>query len=178
MLFEELVQQRQSDRKYDESREVEEDKLMKCIEAARLSPSANNAQPWKFVAVCDPELRSQVGRAAADMGMNKFCITAPLIVALVLEKQGLMSTVGSVLKNKEYRLIDVGIAATHFCLQATALGLGTCMVGWFDEKKVKKLLGIPRSKRIPLLITVGYPDNPQHDKKRKALNEMFSRDKY
>ena len=113
-----------------------------------------------------------------SMGMNKFAFEASAIVAIVLEKPNVMSKIGSVLKGKEYTLIDIGIAATHFCLQATDLGLGTCIIGWFDEKKARKLLNIPRKKRIPLLLTVGYATDEMRKKQRKELNVMYSENEY
>ena len=178
MDFGDLILKRQSYRQYDTNRPVEDEKLMKCIEAARLAPSACNAQPWKFIALHEPELRAEVGRCAASMGMNKFCIEAPMLVVIVLEKPNLSSKIGSVLKDKEYTLIDIGIAAEHFCLQAAELGLGTCMIGWFDEKKVRKLLDIPSSKRIPLLICAGYPASPLRPKIRKDPEKIYSTNKY
>ena len=141
MNLSELIQKRQSDRKY-ESRPVSREMVMKCLEAARLAPSACNSQPWKFVVVDDVALLPQMGAAAAGMGMNGFAREVPVIVAVVLEKMNLTARIGSVIKDKEYSLLDVGIAVEHFCLQAAELGLGTCIMGWFDEKKVKKLLGI------------------------------------
>jgi nitroreductase len=178
MNFDELVLERQSDRKYDKNKAVEEEKLIECITSARLAPSACNAQPWKFVIVKDNTLKSQIGDCAASMGLNKFCIDAPAIVALTLEKPNFTSKIGSVLKDKEYTLIDIGIVAYHFCLKASDLGLGTCMIGWFNEKKVKQLLGIPASKRIPLLITVGYRAGELRPKTRKKINDIYTVDKY
>ena len=128
MEFAELAGIRQSVRSYS-GKAVEEEKLMQCIETARLSPSANNSQPWRFVVVDEPELRDRIADAAAGMGMNKFVRQAPVIIAVVLEKQNMLSAVGSVIQDKEYRLLDIGIAANQLCLQAAALGLGTCMVG-------------------------------------------------
>ncbi|MFA7082874.1 MAG: nitroreductase family protein, partial [Bacteroidales bacterium] len=157
MEFQELILKRQSDRKYL-STQVEEDKILKCIDAARLSPSACNAQPWTFVVVEEDNLRLEVEKAASGMGMNNFAVQAPVVIAIVLEKPNFTSKIGSVIKDKEYPLIDIGIAANQFCLQATELGLGTCILGWFDEKKIKKLLNVPSSKRIPILITLGYSD--------------------
>ena len=177
MEFKDLIKTRQSDRKYL-STQVEEEKIMQCIESARLAPSACNAQPWKFIIVDDPELKNLVADCAESMGMNKFAHEAPVIIALVLEKPNLTSQIGSVLKDKEYTLMDIGIAANQFCLQAAELGLGTCMVGWFNEKKARKLLHIPSSKRIPLLITLGYPDSPAREKIRKQVDEIYSRNKY
>ena len=115
--------------------------------------------------------------AAAGMGMNKWVTDVPVIVAVVLEKMNLTARIGSVIKDKEYSLLDVGIAVEHFCLQATELGLGTCIIGWFDEKKVKKLLDIPK-RRVPLLISVGYPASEHRKKVRKPLEEMSSWNKY
>lgn len=172
----ELIQKRQSDRKYD-SRPVDRDMVIKCLESARLAPSACNSQPWKFVVVDEPELLKEMASAAAGMGMNKFAAQAPVIVAVVLEKMNFTASIGSVIKDKEYSLLDVGIAVEHFCLQATELGLGTCILGWFDEKKVKKLLGISNH-RVPLLITLGYAAGEHRQKSRKSLEEISSWNKY
>ena len=177
MDFNKLITKRQSERKYD-ARPVESDKIMQCIEAAHIAPSACNAQPWKFIVVDDPELKKQLAEAAAGMGMNKFAIEAPVIVAVVLENPNAMSKIGSVLKGKEYTLMDIGIAITHFCLQATDLGLGTCIIGWFDEKKVRKLLHIPGKKRIPLLLSVGYSTDEVRKKQRKELSVIYSKNEY
>jgi len=177
MNFHELITKRQSDRQYD-TRPIEAEKIMQCIEAARMAPSACNAQPWKFIVADEPELKKQLAAAVASMGMNKFASDAPTIVAIVLEKPNVMSKIGSVLKGKEYTLMDIGIVAAHFCLQATDLGLGTCIIGWFDEKKVRKLLQIPKKKRIPLLLTVGYSTDETRNKQRKELNTMYSANKY
>jgi len=177
MDFDELIIKRQSERQYT-AQQVEPEKIAQCIEAARMAPSACNAQPWKLIVVDEPELKKQLANAMASMGMNKFSFDAPVIVAIVLEKPNVLSKIGSVLKGKEYMLMDIGFAASHFCLQATDLGLGTCIIGWFDEKKVRKLLQIPNKKRIPLLITVGYCTNEIRKKQRKELNIIYSSNKY
>ena len=156
---------------------MERDLVVKCLEAARLAPSACNSQPWKFVVVDDRELVRKVGEAAAGMGMNGFAREVPVIVAVVLEKMNLTARIGSVIKDKEYSLLDVGIAVEHFCLQAAELGLGTCIMGWFNEKKVKELLGI-RGKRVPLLVSLGYPAGENRKKIRKSMDEMSSWNKY
>ncbi len=177
MDFEELVKIRQSDRRYSPL-PVEKEKLMKCLEAARLSPSACNSQPWKFVVADSRQLLSQLADAACGTGMNKFAWQVPVIVAVVLEKMNVTARIGSMLKGKDYSMMDLGMAVEHFCLQAADLGLGTCIMGWFNEKKVAELLGVPRSKRIPLLISVGYPDAPTRQKVRKPLEEISSWNKY
>lgn len=174
--FAELAKMRQSDRKY-KNQPVEKEKLIQCLETARISPSANNSQPWKFIVVDDFEKKEQIAECSVGLGMNKFTHQCPVLVAVVLEQQNFMSTIGSMIKNKNYSLFDIGIAVNQFCLQAADLGLGTCIIGWFDEKKIKKILGV-RNRRIPLLISVGYPDAPTRDKVRKPLDVMSSWNEY
>ena len=180
MMLSELLKTRQSVRQYQQ-RPVEEEKLEMLIEAVRLSPSASNSQPWKLVVVNDPGLREQVARATFSQALafNKFSLGAPAIVVFCVEKAGLVTQIGGLLKKRQFSLIDIGIAAAHFCLQAAELGLGTCMLGWFDEKKIKQLLGIPRGTRIGLLITLGYPAAGERlrEKSRKSarLVSRFNR---
>ncbi len=176
MDFYELVERRQSDRHYS-SRQVEPEVLQKCLRAALLAPSDHNTQPWKFIVVDDPELVRQVGEAAAGYGMNKWTSKAPIIVAAVLD-QPMGSFLGGFLLGKNFALMDLGMAVENFCLQATDLGLGTCILGSFNEIKIKKLLGIPRGVRMPLMISVGYPRGLVRDKKRKSIEETVSYNKY
>lgn len=174
--FAELAKKRQSDRKY-KNQAVEREKLIQCLETARVSPSANNSQPWKFVVVDDFETKEQIAECTIGLGMNKFTHQCPVLVAVVMERQNFMSTIGSMIKNKDYGLFDIGIAVNQFCLQAADLGLGTCIIGWFDEKKIKKILGVG-NRHIPLLISVGYADAPTREKVRKPLDVMSSWNKY
>lgn len=174
--FAELARIRQSDRKYKDQA-VEREKLIQCLDTARISPSANNSQPWKFIVVDDYDKKEQIAESSIGLGMNKFTHQSPVIVAVVVEKQDFMTRLGGMIKNKDYSLFDVGIAVNQFCLQAADLGLGTCIMGWFDERKVKKILGIG-NRRVPLLISVGYPDSPTRKKIRKSLDEMSSWNEY
>jgi nitroreductase len=172
MSFLELVNNRQSVRKYL-SKPVERDVIERCLEAARLAPSASNGQPWSFIVVDEPELKDRV--AAATMGpmwtFNNFVPQAPVIVAVVMEKMKTITSAGAMVKEKKYSLFDIGIASEHFCLQAAEEGLGTCMLGWFDEKRVKELLNVPKKKRLMLLITLGYA--PEGYKLRKKIRKPF-----
>ena len=181
MDFLELVAKRQSTRAYDAARAVEPEKLERCVEAVRLAPSACNAQPWKLVIVTDPVLKNKLADAASSrlLGFNHFTRQAPVIVVLVREDPNLTSKLGTVLKDKPYTIMDAGIAAEHFCLQATDEGLGTCILGWFDEPKVKELLGIPKKKRAELMITLGYPAKAETRQKiRKAKEQICSYNMY
>lgn len=176
MDFSELVHIRRSVRKYTDQ-PVDIEKLNMCLEAARLAPSACNSQPWSFVVVNDPALIAEVAPCTFLPGsmMNRFSVTAPVLVVQVVEPANLSSTLGGAIKKQPYQWMDNGIAAAHFCLQAADLGLGTCMLGWFDENSIKKLLNIPKSKRIGLVITLGYPDNGQTIspvKPRKPLDQI------
>ncbi|MDP4282406.1 MAG: nitroreductase family protein [Bacteroidota bacterium] len=181
MDFLNLVRNRQSVRAYNPDRPVEPEKLERCIEAVRLAPSACNAQPWKLIVINDPELKQAVAKAAEAkwLGFNNFPQQAPVLVAIVRENPNLSSKLGTILKDKSYTLMDVGIAAVHFCLQAASEGLGTCMMGWFNEEAVRTLLGVPKNKRIELLITVGYPAKDDiRNKTRKSTDKICSYNKY
>jgi nitroreductase len=175
-----LIAKRQSVRAYTNT-PVEKEKLLRCIEAARLAPSACNAQPWKFIIIDNPEIKNKVADLTSSklLSMNHFTKQAPLHVAVVREKANFTSGMGQILKDKEYPLIDIGIAVAQFCLQATSEGLGTCILGWFQEKKVKKLLHIPKNKRLELIITVGYPAIDEiRQKVRKTTDQILSYNEY
>lgn len=181
MNFQELINKRQSVRKYSD-KAVEKEKIKRCIEAARLAPSASNSQPWKLLIVDNPELKNKVAKETCSklLKFNKFVLEASVIIVIVLEKAKVKTRIGEKLKNKEWRLIDIGIAAEHFCLQATEEGLGTCMLGWYNEKPIKKLLNIPDNKPIGLLISVGYPvkDYKLRKKIRKDIEQIVSYNAY
>ena len=175
----ELIKRRQSDRKYS-SRPVEQEKLERIIEAGRMAPSACNAQPWKFIIVNDPQLVAKIAEAASAplLGMNTFVVQAPVQIVIVREKPNLTSKIGAGIKDRDYSLIDIGIASENICLQAEAEGMGSCMLGWFDEPKVKKLLGVPGGKRVELIISIGYSLSTKREKRRKPAEETVSYNKY
>lgn len=171
--FYNLAKIRESVRRYDK-REVERDKVNKIIESCRLAPSACNSQPWKFVVVDEPELKDKVAKTSYGpfSQVNRFAPQAPVIVALVVEKPKWLAKISGNIKDKDFAEMDHGIVASYFCLHAAELGLGTCMLGWFDEKKAKELLNIPKSKRVSLLITLGYPAKERRKKIRKSIEEI------
>jgi len=179
--FTTLASHRQSVRKYID-KPIEKEKLEAIIEACRIAPSASNSQPWKLIIVDEPTLKDEVAKATFDkaVSFNKFAPEAAVIAVLVIEKPRLITQVGGFLKNREFPLIDIGIISEHFCLKAAELGLGTCMMGWFNEKRIKNLLNIPRKKRIGLVISLGYApeDYPLREKIRKSTEEMSSFNSY
>lgn len=175
----ELINNRQSDRKYSD-KPVEDEKLQRILEAGRMAPSACNAQPWKFIVVTEPELLRKIATAASAkiLGMNTFVGQAPVLIVIVRENPNFSSKIGGTIKRKDYSHIDIGIASENICLQAEAEGLGSCMIGWFDENMVRKILGIPSAKRLDLIITIGYPLGEKRQKKRKPREVTVSYNKY
>jgi nitroreductase len=172
--FLELVEQRQSDRTYID-RPVEKDKIDRILAAARLAPSACNGQPWKMVVVDDPALKDRLSEV---IGMNHFAKQAPVHLVIVEESTNLTSRVGGWIKGKHFPHIDLGILASYITLAATAEGLGSCILGWLNEKKIRFLLGIPGSKHILLVITVGYTEATHREKIRKELADIVSFNRY
>lgn len=174
--FLDLCRARQSCRRYDPSRPVPRDALDRCLEAARLAPSACNSQPWTFVVIDEPARRAALAEAAFGglHRMNRFAAEAPVLVVVLTERSKTLARIGGQIRGVPYRLIDVGIACEHFVLQAEEEGLGTCWLGWFDERAVKRVLGLPRSAHADIMISVGHPaagDAPR-PKNRKAPEEM------
>ncbi len=162
---------RQSCRKYNPNRPVEQEKLDSVLEAMRLAPSACNGQPY-FVTVCRGEAAREAARACMGMGMNKFAEDAPVLLVISEESYVKTAAVGSKLKNNDYRSMDIGIAAAYITAEAAAQGLSTCILGWLDDDKLRKLCGL--DKPVRLVITLGYAadDDKLRTKKRKPLDEM------
>lgn len=180
MDFEKLVRTRQSTRKFDD-RPVERELLEKCVEAARLAPSACNAQPWKYIMVDEPNLVKELASLTYNniVKFNKFTDKAKAFAVVVMEPGTFASNAGSFFTNLDYALIDMGISVENFCLQAAEIGLGTCILGWSRHKEIKKLLEIPKSKKIGVLIAIGYEkDYKLRNKIRKSTEEMCSYNKY
>ena len=180
MNFLALVNNRQSDRAFDPNRAVEAEKIAQLIEAARLSPSACNGQPWHFIVVNDPAIREEVAKAcvAKALFMNHFTNQAPVHIVIVEEPTNVTSRFGGWFKHKAFPQVDIGIAASHITLCAESLGLGSCILGWFNEARIKEVLQIPKEKRVLLNILIGYPTKEKRAKKRKKTTEICSFNKY
>ena len=174
MNFTEIARTRQSCRSYDPCRVVEKEKLEAILEAARLAPSACNGQPYHFT-VCRGDTTREVALLTRGMGgMNKFAVDAPVLIVISEEPYVKSAALGAKVKNNDYRSMDIGIAAAYLTAEAAAQGLGTCILGWFDDEKVRKLCGIEHPVR--LVITLGYPgeNDRLREKKRKSLDELVS----
>lgn len=180
MSFIDLANNRYSVRNYTDT-PVPQETIERCIEAARLAPSACNAQPYTFVIITNPDLKDKVATAAfkGAVNINRFACRAPVLVLIISDRQKLSAKFGSIVKRKNFSQMDIGIVAEHFCLQATEEGLGTCMLGWFNEPKVKHMLSIPKRKRVELMISVGFSAGKRiPPKKRKTTDEMVSYNEY
>ena len=174
MNFLELVNRRYSLRKYA-STPVPHEIIERCLEAARLAPSACNSQPWHFIVVDQEPLCTQLASAAFSglYAMNAFAKEAPMLVVAVREHSRAPAAIGGAVRGLQYGLIDLAIACEHIVLQAAEDGVGSCWLGWFNEKAVKKLLGIPRTKKVDTIISLGYPAEENiRPKTRKDLADI------
>jgi len=173
MDFTQITLTRQSCRSYDESRPVEAEKLDAVLEAARLSPSACNGQPYHLT-VCRGEIARQVANACMGMGMNKFAAQAPVEIVISEETYVKSAALGAKVKGNDYRSIDIGIAAAHLTCAATEQGLGTCILGWLDDGKIRSICGL--SHPVRLVITLGYAKEGDklRPKKRKSTEELVT----
>lgn len=175
-----LIRARRSVRRYAD-RPVERALIEECLEAARLAPSAENAQPWRFVVVDDPQVKARLADAAFSgvYRPTRFAAKAPVIVAVLAKPDIVANRLGRAIQGTKYYLIDCGIACQQFVLRATELGLGVCYIGWYSKRGVRKVLQVPRSHDIVVLLGVGYPDTaPSKTKPRKQLYDLVSYNRF
>ncbi|MEA3489833.1 MAG: nitroreductase family protein [Candidatus Omnitrophota bacterium] len=178
--FLELVRSRRSVRAFDKSAINRKD-LELCVEAARLAPSACNSQPWKFIIIDDAITKKEIAEKvlSGPYKMNEFARESGAFAAIVSEKVKFPAWAGGKIRKTDFRRIDTGIASEHLVLQAQELGIGSCILGWFDEPKLKKILSVPRSKKIDILIALGYPARTEFSvKKLKDRDEIVSFNRY
>ena len=159
MELRDVLAQRRSIRKYSK-RAVSGRKLRRLYKALQLAPSGGNKQNYTFIFVMDAEKRRQIAEQA---GHQEFLAEAPVLMAAVCEPSG---------------GFNVAIAVDHMILAATDEGLGTCWVGWFDREPVKRVLGIPDSKEVPILVTIGHPMETPEPRERKSLEELIMHEEY
>ena len=171
MNFTEIANNRQSCRNYDAERAVEQEKLDAILESARLSPSACNGQPY-LMTVCRGESAKAVAKAVQGMGMNKFADNAPILIVISEKPYVASAALGAKVKGNDYRSIDIGILAAYITAEAAAQGLGSCILGWFDDAKLREICSLDAPAR--LVITLGYPKEGDklRKKKRKDMAEI------
>lgn len=178
-MLQSLISKRRSIRNYID-KPIAKDDLLKCLEAARLAPSACNGQPWKFIIVDDPQLKDKVceGAFSGVYSINKFTKNAPVLVVVISEREKFFAALGGYCRGTNYYLVDIGITCEHLVLQAAELGIGSCWLGWFNEKAVKNILGIPKNKKVDIIISLGYYEKEPPEKTRKPLQEISSFNRY
>lgn len=171
-----VIRERSSVREYAD-KPIEKEKLDMIGEAARLAPSASNSQPWHFYLVKNREKISQLSSRmpiGSSLVINSFIADAPVVIVATAGPIDLLHKALSFIINKRWYYLDVAIALEHMVLTAWDLGIGSCWVGWFDEKKVKTLLGIPSGEEVIAMVTFGYPKYDRMSKKiRKDAAEIF-----
>lgn len=168
----EIIKHRGSCRSYL-TKAVEEDKIEKCLEAARLAPSACNKQPWRFRIVTDEKLRKQICEDGLLPGIPMpWLNNCSAIVVLCADTNIVTHKLAPMLTKVQYHLVDIGIAGEHFILAAESLGLGTCWIGWFKPKQIRKILKIPRHLQILSLISLGYPAESVEPPEKKSIDEI------
>jgi len=171
----ESIRARFSVRKFD-SRPVDRETILRCLEAARLAPSAENSQPWRFLVLDDPEVIRQFSRAAFS-GIYRptaWAASAPVLILLLSEPDIIADRIGKWIQGLPFHLLDMGIAGTHLVLQAQSLGLGTCWVGWFDFRKTRKFFDLPGALKVCGMIALGYaqPGQSERTRRRKSLEQI------
>ncbi|RKY85981.1 nitroreductase [candidate division KSB1 bacterium] len=173
MEFYNVIKTRRSVRSYKDEK-VPAEVVRRVLDAARLAPSANNTQPWRFIVVENETTRKELGRLASN---QMFIAEAPIIIVCCGEKyRDPWSWIG-----ENMYLVDVTIAIDHLTLAARNEGLGTCWIGAFDHSSIKKLLGIPKEIDVIALTPLGYPRNEAaftESTRRKHLSEITFKDKY
>ncbi len=173
MNFTEISKNRQSCRNFDNTKVIEPEKLNAILESARLSPSACNGQPY-HITVCTGDTALAVAKATQGMGMNRFATEAPIQLVISEEPYCRTAAVGSKLKHNDYRSIDIGIVSAYITAEATAQGLGSCILGWFDNDKIKSICDLKGDVRLVICIGYANADDKLRTKKRKELGELIS----
>ena len=173
MNFTEISENRQSCRSYDPQRQVEKEKLDRILESARLSPSACNGQPYQ-ITVCRGQAAQKVAKATQGMGMNKFASDAPVLLVLSEKPYVASAALGAKVKQNDYRSMDIGIAVAYLTAEATAQGLGTCILGWLDDEKLRRICGVKYPVRLVICLGYAKEGDSLRQKKRKDLDELVS----
>lgn len=171
MNFTEIAEQRQSCRKYNKDKTVEQEKLDAILNTVRIAPSACNSQPYHFN-VCRETAAEKVAKAVRGPGMNKFAEDVPVFIVISEKPYNTTAGAGAKIKRNDYRSIDIGIAAAYITAEACAQGLGSCILGWFDNDKIKEICDIKEDVRLVIALGYAADDDILRTKKRKDLKEL------
>lgn len=170
----ETIKKRRSIRRF-KNIPVEDHKIIKLIEAASLAPSATNRQPWRFIAVKDKALLKKITEKTLG-AINRWAKTAPLLIICCSVRKNIVTHfLGEIISGVKYHIIDTAIASEHIVLTAEELGLSSCWIGWFNEKKIKIILNIPEMWKVISVLAIGYRDETYTPKpqKRRSLKDIL-----
>lgn len=171
MNFSEIAQSRQSCRSYNSEKDVEKEKIDAILSSARLAPSACNSQPY-FITVCLGDKAKETAKATQGMGMNKFASDAPVMLVISEEAYSRTAALGAKVKKNDYRSIDIGILSAYITAEATAQGLSTCILGWFDDMKIREICSLDSPVRLVIALGYAKEDDKLRTKKRKDMSEL------
>lgn len=174
----EAISGRRSIRRYQD-RPVEQEKILKLLESARLAPSGSNTQPWHFIIVKDPETRCCIARVDHD---QSWMLGAPVFIVCVGDTccRREIPSIQEDTSDEEVKQIirDTSVAIGHILLTAFEMGLGSCWTAWFRQKEIRPILDIPESKYVCGVITLGYPAETPEPRPRRALESMLHYEKW
>lgn len=183
MSFMDLVNRRESCRAFSD-KPVEREKLIQIAEAGRLTPSGCNAQPWKFIVCDEPEAKAAVcDGVVVDGGKTgaPWRESVPAFIVMVELPAPVKPVIAEYYGDTQrFAQGDIGMAALNMCYEALDLGLGTCIIGMNDQKKMEEGLGIPEGYECRGVIAIGYPAEVKEPraKVRKAFDEAVSFNKF
>jgi len=173
MNVKKAIAKRRSIRKYKDKK-VSNFLIKELIDAARLAPSGNNAQPARYFIVKDEDIKRRLKKD--KVFKQDFVYEAPVIIVCcgnpeAYPKAKLEPEFDDLYKIRAVR--DVSIASQNLVLRATELGLGTCYIGWGHKDIIKKVLGVPKNYVVPFVITLGYPAERPKARPRKSIKEFL-----
>ena len=176
--FFDLAMSRRSTREFVPGRQIPKEWLIKCVEAARHAPSACNSQPWKFLVMEDLKSHENIrdGAFSGMYGMNAFARDASSLIAIAHDKQKIFPLLGGAAMRTDFRLVDIGIACSHIVMQAADLGIATCILGWFNEKLLRRTFGLPGSAKIELVMAMGFA--VKNDHRERPLKDIAEVSKF
>lgn len=172
MDFLDIARTRQACRSYDGTRKVEQEKIDAIVEAARLAPSACNSQPY-IITVCTGEKKKLVAETTRKVGMNGFTKDAPVIL-VVSEKPEKKGVLGTIVPIDSYIAVDIGIVAAYLTAEATTQGLGSCIIGWFDDETVRSVCGVEGRTRLVIALGYAKEGDPLRPKIRKDISKLVN----
>lgn len=172
MNFNEIALKRQSCRKYDPSQEINDSVLTEILKTSILSPSACNGQPYR-IHVCKNRTAKEVAKYTQGMGMNKFTSDAPVMIVISEDSYVKTAAFGAKVKNNDYRSIDIGILSAYITASATEHGIASCILGWFDDKKIREICNINSPVRLVICLGISK-DEQTRAKKRKNFDDIIT----